>query len=75
MSEAAYTARASAREATKTALAKLPLPRNDAGQYTHEDANTFLLGTHRDIIALHEQLGVPYRYLEWREALAMFART
>ena len=31
--------------------------------------------THRDIIALHEQLGVPYRYLEWREALAMFART
>jgi Fe-S-cluster containining protein len=29
---------------------------------------------HRDTIALHERLGVPYRYLEWREALALFAR-
>jgi len=30
--------------------------------------------THRATIALHERLGVPYRYLEWREALALLAR-
>jgi Fe-S-cluster containining protein len=29
---------------------------------------------HRGTIALHERLGVPYRYLEWREALALLAR-
>jgi Fe-S-cluster containining protein len=28
---------------------------------------------HRETIALHERLGVPYRYLEWREALAVLA--
>lgn len=30
--------------------------------------------THRGTIALHERLGVPYRYLEWRDALALLAR-
>jgi Fe-S-cluster containining protein len=30
--------------------------------------------THRATIALHERLGVPYRYLEWREALGLLAR-
>jgi len=30
--------------------------------------------THRDTLALHERLGGPYRYLEWREALALLAR-
>lgn len=30
--------------------------------------------THRDTLALHERLGVPYRYIEWREALALLAR-
>jgi Fe-S-cluster containining protein len=29
---------------------------------------------HTATIALHERLGVPYRYLEWREALATMAR-
>ena len=29
--------------------------------------------THRATIALHERLGVPYRYLEWREALGLLA--
>ncbi len=29
---------------------------------------------HREIIALHETVGAPYRYLEWREALAAVAR-
>jgi Fe-S-cluster containining protein len=29
---------------------------------------------HAATIALHERLGVPYRYLEWREALAMLVR-
>jgi Fe-S-cluster containining protein len=29
--------------------------------------------THRATIALHETLGVPYRYMEWREALALLA--
>lgn len=28
---------------------------------------------HREIIALHGRLDAPYRYLEWREALAMLA--
>ena len=28
---------------------------------------------HRDTIALHERLGMPYRYLEWRESLALLA--
>ena len=28
---------------------------------------------HREIIALHEQVGAEYRYLEWREALAAVA--
>jgi len=27
--------------------------------------------THRETLALHERLGVPYRYLEWREALGL----
>ena len=30
--------------------------------------------THRGTLALHERLGVPYRYLEWREALGLLAR-
>ena len=30
--------------------------------------------THRATIALHGRLGVPYRYLEWREALGLLAR-
>ena len=30
--------------------------------------------THRETLALHERLGVPYRYLEWREALALLAQ-
>ena len=29
---------------------------------------------HAATLALHERLGVPYRYLEWREALAALAR-
>ncbi|MFM7050620.1 MAG: hypothetical protein ACKOYN_00595 [Planctomycetota bacterium] len=28
---------------------------------------------HADTIALHERLAIPYRYLEWREALALVA--
>jgi len=28
---------------------------------------------HAETIALHERLGAPYRYLEWRAALALFA--
>jgi hypothetical protein len=50
MSEAIYNARANARETTKIALTELPLPRNAAGEYTHEDANTFLLGIQRILV-------------------------
>lgn len=28
---------------------------------------------HRDVMALHERIGAPYRYLEWRAALAAIA--
>ena len=28
---------------------------------------------HRETLALHERLAVPYRYLDWREALALVA--
>ncbi len=28
---------------------------------------------HRATLKLHEQLGVPYRYLEWRDALGLLA--
>lgn len=28
---------------------------------------------HREVIALHDAVGAPYRYLEWREALAAVA--
>lgn len=29
---------------------------------------------HAETIDLHKRLGVPYRYLEWREALGLLAR-
>jgi Fe-S-cluster containining protein len=30
--------------------------------------------THKETLALHESLALPYRYLEWREALLMLAQ-
>ena len=37
--------------------------------------NALYEAIHRDVVALHDQVGAPYRYLEWRAALAAIAKT
>ena len=47
MAEACLTARATIHNHVKEVIAKLTLPHNSSGQYTHDDITTFIMGVCR----------------------------